>query len=66
MTEMRFKFGFFSFFFTSFLSLFFFFFFFFVFILQANVLIIESWEVGLMNTMTEGKNRISRGDQVSI
>lgn len=39
--------------------------FFFVFILQANVLIIESWGVGLMNTMKEGKNRISRGDQVS-
>ena len=52
--------GSFLFFFTSFLSLFF------VFTLQANVLIIESWEVGLMNTLKEGKNRISRGDQVSI
>lgn len=47
-------------FFLSFLSSFFF-----VFILQASVLIIESWGVGLMNTMKEGKNRISRGDQVS-
>ena len=52
--------GSFLFFFTSFLSLFF------VFTFQANVLIIESWEVGLMNTLKEGKNRISRGDQVSI
>ena len=34
-------------------------------ILQATVLIIESLGVGLMNTMKEGKNRISRGDQVS-
>ena len=46
-------------FFLSFPSLFF------VFIVQANVLIIESCRVGLMNTMKEGKNRISRGDQVS-
>ena len=33
--------------------------------MQANVLIIESCRVGLMNTMKDGKDRISRGDQVS-